>query len=64
MNLEVKQALQVRKRIDEAKAMIMEKYGLSEPAAHRLIQKTSRDQRRPMVEIANAILLAYPLRKK
>ena len=63
-NLEVKQALKERKQIDQAKALLIEKDGLTEPEAHQLIQKTSRDQRRPMVEVANAILLAYPLRKK
>ena len=63
-NLEVKQALDDRKKIDQAKALLIEKDGLSEADAHQLIQKTSRDQCRPMVEIANAILLAYPLRKK
>ena len=63
-NLEVKQALQERKRIDQAKALLMEKDGLSESEAHQLIQKTSRDQRRPMEEVANAILLAYALSKK
>lgn len=63
-NLEVKQALQERKIIDQAKALLIEKDGITEAEAHSLIQKTSRDQRRPMVEVANAILLAYPLRKK
>ncbi len=63
-NLEVKQALEERKRIEQAKSLIMEKDGLSEPEAHQLLQKTSRDQRKPMVEIANAIIVAYPLRKK
>ena len=63
-NLEVKQALQERKKIDQAKTLLIEKDGLTENEAHQLIQKTSRDQRRPMVDVANAIVLAYPLRKK
>ncbi|MCG3205147.1 MAG: hypothetical protein KCHDKBKB_01865 [Elusimicrobia bacterium] len=63
-NLETKQALEDRKKVDQAKALLMQKDGLSEMEAHQLLQKTSRDQRKPMVEIANAILLAYPLRKK
>lgn len=63
-NIEVKQALEDRKKIDQAKALLIEKDGISEADAYQLLQKTSRDQRRPMVEIANAILLAYPLRKK
>lgn len=63
-NLEAKQALEERKRIEQAKALLIEKDGLTEAEAHQLLQKTSRDQRKPMVEIANAILVAYPLRKK
>jgi AmiR/NasT family two-component response regulator len=63
-NMEAKQALEDRKKIDQAKALLIQKDGLSEADAYQLLQKTSRDQRRPMVEIASAILLAYPLRKK
>lgn len=63
-NLEAKQALEERKLIDRAKALLIEKDGLSENEAYHLIQKTSRDTRRSMVDVANAILLAYPLRKK
>jgi AmiR/NasT family two-component response regulator len=63
-NAEAKQALEDRKKIDQAKALLIEKDGLTEAEAYALLQKTSRDQRRPMIEIAGAILLAYPLRKK
>ncbi len=63
-NIEAKQALEDRKKIDQAKALLIAVDGLTEADAYALLQKTSRDQRRPMVEIANAILLAYPLRKK
>lgn len=63
-NLEVKQALEERKRIEQAKALLIEKDGLTESEAYQLLQKASRDQRRPMIEVANAVLLAYSLRKK
>lgn len=63
-NMEVKQAMATRKKIDQAKLLLMEIDGLSETDAYQLLQKTSRDQRRSMLDIADAILLAYPLRKK
>jgi MoxR-like ATPase len=52
--LEAKQALEDRKKIDQAKALLIEKDHLTEAEAYQLLQKTSRDQRRPMVEIATA----------
>jgi AmiR/NasT family two-component response regulator len=63
-NMEAKQELEERKIIDRAKTLVMEKDSLSENDAYKLIQKTSRDNRKSMVEVAHAILLAYPLRKK
>ncbi len=62
-NLETKQALEERKVVDRAKALLMEKDGLKESEAYKLLQKTSRDHRKSMAEVANAILLAYSLRK-
>lgn len=62
-NMEAKQALEERKLIDRAKSLLMEKDGLKESDAYKLLQKTSRDHRKSMAEVANAILLAYSLRK-
>ena len=62
-NLENKQALEERKVVDRAKSLLMEKDGLKENEAYKLLQKTSRDHRKSMAEVANAILLAYSLRK-
>jgi GAF domain-containing protein len=62
-NVAVKQALEERRVIDQAKALLMEKDGLRENDAFQLIQSTSRDKRISMAEVANAILLIYPLRK-
>jgi AmiR/NasT family two-component response regulator len=36
----------------------MKKRGLDEPGAHRFIQKESMNRRKPMKEIAEAILLS------
>lgn len=60
---EAKQALEERKLIDRAKALLIEKDGLTEGAAYRMLQKRSRDSRKSMAEVAQAILLAYPLRQ-
>ena len=45
------------KIIDEAKAMLMERNGMSEPEAFRYIQKNSMDFGRTMVESAQMILM-------
>lgn len=63
-NTAAKQALEERKIVERAKALLMEKDGLKESEAYRLLQRTSRDHRKSMAEVANAILLAYPIRKK
>lgn len=63
-NIEVKKTLEERRLIDQAKALLMEKDGLKESEAFEFIQKTSRDQRKPMVEIASAILLIYSSKRK
>jgi signal transduction protein with GAF and PtsI domain len=61
-NAEVKQAFEERKLVDQAKALLMERDGLKEKDAYKLLQKTSRDRRKSMAEVANAIILAYSLR--
>jgi len=54
-------ALETRKVVERAKAVLMEKYGLKEPEAFRRIQQQSMKTRKPMKEIAEAILLASDL---
>jgi GAF domain-containing protein len=53
--------LEVRKLVSRAKALLVKKRGLDEPAAHRYIQKESMNRRKPMREIAEAILLSEDL---
>lgn len=48
--------LEARKLVERAKGALMQREGLSEAEAFRRIQKASRDQRRPMKEIAREIL--------
>jgi len=62
-NRDVKQAMEERKVIDQAKGLLMDKDGLKEAEAYQLIQKASRDRRLSMMDVANAIILAYSLKK-
>ena len=52
------QALETRKIVDRAKGVLMDRHGLSEQEAFRRIQQQSMHTRRPMKEIAEAILIA------
>ena len=56
---DLKEALETRKLVDRAKGILMDSQGLSEADAFRRIQKTSMDQRKPMKEVAEAIVLAH-----
>ncbi|WP_225848447.1 ANTAR domain-containing response regulator [Streptomyces sp. HPF1205] len=48
--------LETRKLVDRAKSVLQTKYGLSEPAAFRWIQKTSMDRRLSMQAVAQAVI--------
>ncbi|ACI19688.1 ANTAR domain-containing response regulator [Dictyoglomus thermophilum] len=61
---DLKDALETRKLVDRAKGILMDREGLKEHEAFRLIQKASMDKRKPMKEIAQAIILAYELKEK
>lgn len=47
---------ETRKRVDQAKGLLQEKMGLTEPEAFRWIQKTSMDRRLTMREVADAVI--------
>ncbi len=53
----INENLAARKVIEKAKWLIVEKRGLSENEAYDFIRKKSRDNRLPMKEVAQAILL-------
>lgn len=61
---DLEEALETRKLVDRAKGLLMDIEGLKEHEAFRLIQKASMDKRKPMKEIAQAIILAYELKDK
>jgi response regulator NasT len=56
---DLKGALEARKLVDRAKGILMDTQGLSEADAFRRIQKMSMNMRKPMKEIAQAIILAH-----
>jgi len=51
-----KDSLEARKVIEKAKGLLMEKYGWSEDFAYKKLRRLSMDQRKPMKEVAEAII--------
>jgi len=60
-NETLRRSLEGRKLIERAKGILMQRLGLSEPEAFRKIQKTAMDSRKPMTEVAQALLLTEDL---
>jgi AmiR/NasT family two-component response regulator len=52
-------ALETRKFVDRAKGILMDTQGLTEAEAFRKIQKMSMNTRKPMKDVAEAIILAH-----
>jgi AmiR/NasT family two-component response regulator len=61
---DLKQALETRKLVDRAKGILMDTQGLSEAEAFRKIQKMSMNKRKPMKDVAEAIILAHQTREQ
>jgi two-component system, response regulator PdtaR len=59
----LKDALETRKVVEQAKGVLMESQGLKEAEAFHRIRKASMDTRKSMREIAEAILLTHQLEK-
>jgi response regulator NasT len=57
-NTNLKETLEARKIIERAKGLLMQQRHLSEEQAYTLIKKTSMNLRKPMAEVAQAIILA------
>lgn len=55
---DVQDQLETRKLVERAKGILMERLGLSEPAAFRRLQKASQDENRKMRDIADSIVRA------
>jgi response regulator NasT len=54
----MRETLETRKLVDRAKGILMDQQGLTEQEAFRKIQKMSMNTRKPMKDIAEAIILA------
>jgi response regulator NasT len=61
-NHELRRKLEARKLVDRAKALLIQRLGLSEPEAYRRLQKTAMDTRRTMGDVALALLHSDELR--
>ena len=57
---DLKQMLEDRKLIERAKGILMRRTGCSEPEAYRILQRSSQDRSKRMVDIARAVLEAEP----
>lgn len=54
----LKDALEVRKLIDQAKGILIKRDGLTEPEAYAFLQKLSMRHRKTMKEIAEAVIIS------
>lgn len=61
---DLKEALETRKVVDRAKGILMDTQDLTEHEAFRRIQKMSMNTRRPMKDIAEAIILAHEVEEE
>lgn len=62
-NSELSDRLESRKVVERAKGILQRDFGLDEEAAYRAMQRESRQRRKSMRDIAEAILLNEDLRK-
>jgi two-component system, response regulator PdtaR len=62
-NRQLKQSLEGRKVIERAKGTLMARLGLSEDEAFRRLRRAAMDSRRPMVDVANALLVSETVAK-
>ncbi len=61
-NLTLAEQLQTRKLVERAKGILQRDLGLNEEQAYLALQRQSRQKRRPMKEIAEAIVLSDEVR--
>jgi response regulator NasT len=56
---DLEEALETRKFVDRAKGILMDSQDLTEAEAFRRIQKMSMNTRKPMKDVAEAVILAH-----
>lgn len=59
---ELTERLEARKLIERAKGILQKNLGIAEDEAYRVLQRQSRQRRKPMREVAEAVLMAEELR--
>jgi signal transduction protein with GAF and PtsI domain len=59
----IQEELETRKKVEKAKGILMKQFNLTEEEAYRKIQKYCMDKRLPMKEVAEAIIIAYEVKK-
>jgi len=59
----IQEELEIRKRIERAKGVLMKEQGLTEEEAYLKIRRYSMDSRKTMREVAEAIILASDMKK-
>ncbi|MDP6685585.1 MAG: ANTAR domain-containing protein [Candidatus Omnitrophota bacterium] len=59
----IQEELETRKVVERAKGLLMKEEGITESDAFRKIQKYSMDRRKPMKEVAEAIILMNEMKK-
>lgn len=57
----LKEALETRKLVERAKGLLMKQHALSEDEAYKVIQKKAMDAKKPMREVAEAMVLALEI---
>jgi len=62
--IEMKRQLETRKLVERAKGILQHRYGLTEEEAYLRLRNESRRLRRPMKDLAEAIILAEDLSRK
>lgn len=62
--IEMKRQLETRKLVERAKGILQQRYGLTEEQAYLRLRNESRRMRRPMKDLAEAIILAEDLSRK
>ncbi len=59
----IQEELEIRKRVERAKGVLMKEQGLTEEEAYLKIRRYSMDSRKTMREVAEAIILASDMKK-
>jgi uroporphyrinogen-III synthase len=59
----MKRTLEARKLVERAKGILQQKYNLTEEEAYLRLRNESRRLRRPMRDLAEAVILADDLRR-